>query len=86
MPVADLVAEQLARLQLEPFREPMNVDQGDIAFAALDGSDIGAVEIARERQRFLSQPLRLAELPEARSEALFDPPRIHARLSATCGL
>jgi hypothetical protein len=37
----------------------VDVDQAEVAFAALDGADIRAVEVAAPRQRFLRKPFGL---------------------------
>lgn len=66
--------KQFPRPHPERIRKPLDVDEAEVLFAALDAADVGAVELGGKGELFLGHfpGHRLAELPNARAEALLD--------------
>lgn len=61
----------------------MDVDEAEVLLPALDCAEVGAIEAGSEGQVFLGEVPGLAELADARAEALFDPlllRLVHAQL------
>ena len=57
---AALLSEQLERIEPEPVRDPLQTLQGQIAFAALKPTHIGAVNTKFDRECLLRQAARNA--------------------------
>lgn len=65
--------KQLPRPNPQRVRDPVDVDEAEVIFAALDSAEVGAVEAGGEGDVLLSHLHALAELAEAGAEALLDP-------------
>lgn len=68
------MGEESGRLHIERDREQLERQRGRIACPSFDAADIGPVQAAFERQRFLRQATRLADFLQILPD---EPPYIH---------
>jgi hypothetical protein len=66
------LGEEHLRADLQPARDADDVHEGDVALAAFDAADIGAVQAADQRQAFLRNAGRRAQRAEALAESFLD--------------
>lgn len=73
--------QEVARPHSEGPGQPGDVDDGDVALAALDAADVVAVQAALEAQLFLRPSAAHPQRANPFSDQAFDPACIHARQS-----
>lgn len=63
-----LASEQIAGGDAQGAGEAVDVEQGHVAFAALDRADVGAVEVGAMSEILLAEAQLTAELPDTGAE------------------
>lgn len=66
--LASDIVEKIAERHIQCRGEALEVDERDVALAALDTSDVGAIQTSRDGERLLRVPARGPQRAQARAE------------------